>query len=160
EVKTPFKYGIVLRPGEHESIDCPSVFRFSGKWYMVYIAIKDKIGYETFLAGSNDLLQWTKLGKILPFGESGWDQWQAAGGLAVVDPKWDGTRELQSYDGKYWMSYIGGAKQGYETDPLSIGMAWTKTPSQPLPWNRLADNPVLAPEQPDARSFEKATLYK
>src|SRR5262245_7556704 len=66
EVKTPFKYGIVLRPDEHETIDCPSVFRFGGKWYMAYIAIKDKIGYETFLAGSEDLLRWKKLGKILP----------------------------------------------------------------------------------------------
>jgi len=75
EVKTPFKYGIVLRPGEHESIDCPSVFRFDDKWYMVYIAIKGKIGYETLLAQSNDLVTWKTLGKILPFAQSGWDRW-------------------------------------------------------------------------------------
>src|SRR5262245_6376353 len=48
EVKTPFKYGVILRPGTNESFDCPSVFRFGNKWYMVYIAIKNKIGYETF----------------------------------------------------------------------------------------------------------------
>ena len=85
EVKTPFKYGVILRPGEHESIDCPNVFRFGDKWYMVYIAIKDKVGYETYLAESKDLLHWKTLGKILPFAESGWDQWQAAGGVALAD---------------------------------------------------------------------------
>jgi predicted GH43/DUF377 family glycosyl hydrolase len=160
EVKTPFKYGIILRPSEHESIDCPNVFRFGDKWYMVYIGIKEKVGYETYLAESKNLLQWKTLGKILPFAESGWDRWQAAGGIALANSEWGGTGELQSYDGKYWMSYIGGAKQGYETDPLSMGMAWTKTPDRPIPWTRYADNPILAPDQPDARSFEKATLYK
>jgi predicted GH43/DUF377 family glycosyl hydrolase len=58
------------------------------------------------------------------------------------------------------MSYIGGAKQGYETDPLSVGIAWTKTPDRPVPWTRVAENPILGPDQPEARSFEKATLYK
>jgi predicted GH43/DUF377 family glycosyl hydrolase len=160
EVKTPFKYGIVLRPGDRESIDCPNVFRFGEKWYMVYIVIKDKVGYETFLAESKDLLDWRPLGKILPFADGGWDRWQAAGGIALTDPEWGGTSELQRYEGRYWMSYIGGAKQGYETDPLSIGIAWTTAPNQPIPWTRNAENPVLAPDQPDSRSFEKATLYK
>jgi predicted GH43/DUF377 family glycosyl hydrolase len=160
EVRTPFKYGVILHPSEHESIDCPNVFHFGDKWYMVYIAIKDKVGYETFLAESKDLLHWKTLGKILPFAEGGWDRWQAAGGVALANAAWGGTSELQSYDGKYWMSYIGGAKQGYETDPLSIGMAWTKTPDQPIPWTRCAGNPILAPNQSDARTFEKATLYK
>ena len=160
EVKTPFKYGVVLRPGENESVDCPNVFRQGDKWFMIYIAIKNKIGYETFMAESEDLVHWKKVGRILPFAESEWDQWQAAGSIALVDPAWAGSGEVQRFDGKYWMSYIGGAKQGYETDPLSIGMASTKTPERPIPWHRLAANPVLTPHQPEARSFEKATLYK
>src|SRR4051812_33952883 len=61
EVKTPFKYGIVVRPGDGELVDCPSVFRFGGKWFMVYVAAKDKIGYQTFLAESTDLLSWKAL---------------------------------------------------------------------------------------------------
>src|SRR4051812_27611735 len=44
EVKTPFKYGIILRGGENELLDCPSVFRFGEKWFMVYIAIRDNVG--------------------------------------------------------------------------------------------------------------------
>ena len=160
EVKTPFKYGIVLRAGENESVDCPNVFRFGDHWYMVYVGIKNKVGYETFLAKSDDLLEWKPLGKILPFADSGWDRWQAAGGIALADFTWGGSGELQKYRGKFWLSYIGGATQGYEPDPLAIGLAWTNNPDRPSPWHRLVDNPVLAPNDSNARAFEQATLYK
>jgi hypothetical protein len=33
-VKTPFKYGIVLRGAAAEKIDCPCVFSHRGKWFM------------------------------------------------------------------------------------------------------------------------------
>jgi predicted GH43/DUF377 family glycosyl hydrolase len=160
EVRTPFKYGIVIPRGEGEQVDCPNVFRHGGKWYMVYVAIKNQVGYETRLAASDDLLEWSTLGTILPFGADGWDKWQADGSIALVDPEWGGSCELQQFDGKYWISYFGGAKQGYETDPLSIGLATTSAPDKPEPWARLAENPVLSPGQPDARWFEKVTLYK
>jgi hypothetical protein len=84
-----------------------------------------------------------------PFRESGWDRGQAAGGLALVDAAWEGSAALQSYNGRYWMSYLGSAKEGYEPDPLTVGVAWTKTPHRPRPWTRLAENPVLTPDQPD-----------
>ena len=161
EAKTPYKYGIVLQPSnQDEYFDCPNVFRYGDKWYMLYVAIKNKVGYETYLAESDDLLAWKPLGKVLPFAKEGWDKWQADGSLALVDPTWDGSAELHPFDGKYWMSYFGGAKQGYETDPLSLGLAWTKMPNEPRPWTRLAENPVLGPAQPDARPFERVTLYK
>ncbi len=160
EVKTPFKYGIVLRPGPEELVDCPSVFRYEGKWFMVYVANKAKVGYETLLAESDDLLNWKPLGKILPFRETGWDAWQADGGMSLVDPVWGGSAAPERYDGKYWISYIGGAEHGYEPDPLSIGLAWTTTPNVAKAWTRLTENPVLSPSQPDVRDFEKVTLYK
>ena len=161
EVKTPFKYGVVLRPeSADELFDCPNVFRDRGRWYMLYVAIKQKVGYETCLAESDDLLRWKTTGKVLPFSESGWDRWQGDGGLALCDATWGGSGELQTYDGKYWMSYIGGAKTGYEPDPLAIGLAWTKTSTLAAPWTRLAENPVLTSDQTDARLFERATLYK
>jgi predicted GH43/DUF377 family glycosyl hydrolase len=160
EVKTPFKYGVVLKGETNELVDCPSIFRDGGHWYMMYVANSNKVGYETFLARSDDLLHWNKLGKILSFAGSGWDAWQTDGGIALPDYEWDGSHKLEKYDGKYWLSYIGGAKQGYETDPLSIGIAWTKTPTKKREWNRLAENPVLSREQPDVREFERKTLYK
>lgn len=160
EVKTPFKYGIVLRGEPGELVDCPNVFRHAGRWFMIYVANKDKIGYQTCLARSDDLLHWEKLGPILSFRREGWDAWQADGGLALYDTRWDGTHELDRHDGRYWLSYLGGAQQGYEPDPLAIGLAHTDDPAAAREWTRLAENPVLAPDQRDARDFERVTLYK
>jgi predicted GH43/DUF377 family glycosyl hydrolase len=160
EVKTPFKYGVVIRGEANQLVDSPSVFRKDGQWYMVYVTITGSVGYETCLARSADLLKWEKLGKILSFRPDGWDRWQRAGYLALSDTTWGGSCELQTYDDKYWMSFLGGALQGYETDPLAIGLAWTKTPTEAREWTPLAENPVLHRDQPDVRDFEKVTLYK
>lgn len=160
QVQTPYKYGIVLKPAPGGLVDCPSVYRYRGAWYMLYVANQGKVGYETYLARSGDLLHWTPLGKVLPFSGAGWDRWQGDGGAALVDPRWGGSAELERYDGKYWMTYIGGALQGYETDPLSVGVAWTDEPGRARPWNRIPENPVLSPTDPTARAFERKTLYK
>jgi predicted GH43/DUF377 family glycosyl hydrolase len=112
------------------------------------------------LAESTDLLNWTPRGKILPFAEKGWDAWQGDGGFALVDSEWGGSAALQSFQGKYWMTYIGGAQHGYEPDPLALGLAWTTTPMEAKPWTRLAENPVLSPTDAGAREFEAKTIYK
>lgn len=161
EVKTPFKYGVVLRgDATNQLVDCPSIFREGQTWHMMYVAISNGVGYETFLASSDDLLNWKKLGKILSFTKTGWDAWQADGGFSLVNYTWGGDLSLEKYDNKYWLSYIGGALQGYETDPLSIGIAWTKSPTKVQEWTRLTQNPVLGPKDADVREFERKTLYK
>jgi predicted GH43/DUF377 family glycosyl hydrolase len=162
EVKTPFKYGVVIRGADpDELVDCPTVFRSGGRWFMMYVAISNQVGYQTFLAKSDDLLHWQPLGKILSFTRTNdWDAWQADGSIALCDYRWEGGHEPEKYQGRYWLSYIGGAKQGYETDPLSIGIAWTKDPTAAQEWNRIAENPILSGKDPDARVFEKKTLYK
>ena len=108
---------------------------------------------------SDDLLHWEKLGKTLTYNKGRWDDLQKAGYIALQDYKWGGSYEVESFNGRYWFSYLGGKLSGYETDPMSIGMAWTKDPSRPEEWNKLED-PVLTADQPDARYFEKLTLYK
>lgn len=158
-VKTPFKYGVVLRGRAEELIDCPNVFRHAGRWHMIYIAF-DGRGYETRLAVSDDLRDWRPLGVILPRAERGWDAEQAAGGYALIDHRWDGTWELQRHAGRYWLSYLGGAKIGYETPPLSIGLASTLEPGRAQTWERLPTNPILGPADADARPFERDTLFK
>ena len=159
QVKTPYKYGVILKGENKTKLDCPSVFRHEDRWYMTYIVF-DGSGYETALAQSDDLLNWKYLGKILTRRENAWDANQVAGYIALQDHKWGGSYKLRRHDGKYWLSYIGGALKGYETDPLAIGIAWTKTPQKPIEWNRIAENPVLHRDQPDAREFENTTLYK
>ena len=160
EVKTPFKYGIIIPAEKGEMIDCPNIFRHNGRWYMMFVAIQDSVGYETHLAVSDDLIKWQRLGKILTFSKQGWDAWQADGGIALYDTRWGGTHELAQHDGQYWLSYLAGAKQGYEPDPLAIGLAHTADPTAIREWTRLPENPVLAPGQADTRDFEHTTLYK
>ena len=157
--KTPFKYGVVLRGTAEEKVDCPCVFRHHGAWFMIHIAF-DGRGYETRLARSDDLLEWRPMGAILKRGTGRWDTEQAAGGAALVDPDWEGKWEIQAHEGRYWMSYLGGARPGYETPPLSIGLAWTDDPGAAREWRRFENNPVLGPGDPSARAFEKDTLFK
>ena len=47
EVKTPFKYGVVIRGETNQVVDCASIFRQNGLWYMVYVGNTKKVGYET-----------------------------------------------------------------------------------------------------------------
>jgi hypothetical protein len=158
EVKTPYKYGVVISGEGGDPVDCPSVFMHNGTWYMMYICM-NKVGYETHIAQSDNLLEWKPLGKILSFRKGTWDANQAAGYIALQDPEWKGSHKLMQFDRKYWLSYIGGALEGYETDPLSVGIAWTTDPTVPGPWTRL-DGPVLTKDQADCRYWEMLTQYK
>ena len=92
EVKTPYKYGLVVVP-ENDSfkVDCPTVFRRNDSWYMSYIVF-DGRGYETWLAKSDDLLNWQTLDGILSFNTdtTKWDASQKAGYMSLVDTKWGG----------------------------------------------------------------------
>lgn len=159
EIKTEHKYGMILKNTTGKMLDCPNVFRHGEKWYMIYVVF-DGQGYETALAESADLLHWEPRGTILGYTKGTWDANQAGGGVALCDFQWDGSYELAQFQDKYWLSYLGGALTGYETDPLSIGLAWTKHPDQPVAWQRLPENPVLASDDPEAREFEQKTLYK
>ena len=158
QVKTPYKYGIVLRsPNKKMLVDSPSIFRHNDKWYMLYI-LQDGAGYSTHIATSDNLLEWKYNREILKRKDnSDWDGQQSAGYATLQNIDWNGDWSIQKFDGKYWMSYLGGALKGYKTDPLSIGMAWTDELS--APWTRLP-KPIMTPQDNDARAFEKLTLYK
>jgi hypothetical protein len=93
QIKTPYKYGVILKGEKGKKVDCPSVFCHDGAWYMMYI-IFDGAGYETAIAESHDLLDWKPLGKILRFRKGTWDARQAAGYIALQDYTWGGSYEL------------------------------------------------------------------
>nr|WP_294908202.1 glycosylase [uncultured Lacibacter sp.] len=161
EVKTPFKYGLVVTPeNETKKIDCPSVFRKGNSWYMTYIQF-DGRGYETWIAKSKDLLDWTTLGKLMSFSDtSDWDNNQKAGYIALQNTKWGGNYKLEKYQIKYWMIYICVKDSGYESGPLAIGIAnTTNDPIKPHEWNRLS-KPVLSSTDTDVRWWENRKLYK
>lgn len=160
EVKTPCKVGMVLESEAGEQLDSPTVFRFGDAWYMTFVRYDEK-GYETHLAKSDDLLNWKRLGRIFSRGEDGqWDSAQADGWPVLADTRWDGPNTLSKFGGRYWMMYMGGAADGYETDPLSTGIAWTDDPSAMREWTRHEGNPTLRPSDVDARDFEKKTIYR
>jgi len=171
EVKTPYKYGLVITPvDKNKKVDCPSVFRKGKDWYMTYIVF-DGRGYETWLAKSKNLLEWKTLGRIMSFGDRtnkdatdpiaiGWDANQKAGYIALQDTKWGGSYELEKFNGKYWMSFIGGKETGYESGKLSIGIANTAGDvTKPHEWKRVGD-PVLSMTDKDVRWWENRKLFK
>lgn len=166
-VKTPYKYGLVVPPEtSNQMTDSPTVFRYRHKWYMTYIVFNGKTGkegrgYETWLSESSDLLHWKSRGKILSFSDSvKWDCNQKAGYVALVDPAWDGKQKVSRYKGHYWLSYIGGGSKGYETPPISIGMAYSKEKINKVhEWSSLSE-PVLSSDDPDGSWWDKEVLYK
>ena len=168
EVKTPFKYGIVVAPTDnYHKIDCPSVFREGEKWMMTYVVYNGKDGtdgrgYETWLAESDDLLHWTTLGRILSYRDEGWDMNQRGGFPALIDWTWDGSYQMGKYKGRHWLTYIGGHGTGYEAvkEPLDIGLAWTEGDiTKPHEWQS-SDQPLLSINDKDVQWWEKLVQYK
>ncbi len=159
-IKTPYKYGAVIKD-DNNMTDSPSVFKYNNKWYMYYIMInKDtrNSGYETHFASSDDLLNWKYEGKIFErVSDDSWDSKQRAGYAAFVDMNFGETNEIQQINEKYYMAYLGGNLDGYETDPLSMGLAFADTPVSKF---IRFEKPILRPCDEDAREFETLTLYK
>ena len=161
EVKTPYKYGLILVPDSNSyKMDCPTIFRHDDKWVMTYIVF-DGRGYETWLALSDNLIDWDIKGKIMQFSDStDWDMNQKAGYPSLINYEWGGSYEIHSYENKYWMSYFGGNSEGYERGLLSVGIAFTdQDPAVMHDWQRL-DHPVMTAKDEDARWYDNSTIYK
>lgn len=158
QVKTPYVYGMVVRPEPDQRADSGSVFRHGDAWYMVHVVYRDQ-GYDTQLRRSTDLLHWELVGDVLPRRAGAFDSTQAAGYIALQDTTWGGSNTLGTFRGRYWMSYIAGNDPGYEAGNLEIGVASTPDPTADRPWDRL-DRAVLSSGDVDVRYWERAKLYK
>jgi beta-galactosidase len=160
EVRTPYKFGLALAPTDNKHrFDCPTVFREGKHWYMSYLVF-DGRGYETWLATSDDLLNWKTLGRILPFGKDGWDNNQRGGYISLIDIDWGGSYKASKFAGRHWLSYIGGAAEGYEMGMLKVGIASTTSDiTKPHDWTTYP-KPVLSPEDEDNGWWESLTQYK
>ncbi len=168
EVRTPYKYGMVVAPADnYHKIDCPTVFRVGEQWLMTYVVYNGKEGldgrgYETWLAASDDLLHWETKGRILSYLEEGWDMNQRGGFPALIDWTWGGSYAINQHKGKYWMTYIGGHGTGYEAvrEPLNIGMAWTSGDITTAHEWQSADKPLLSINDKKVQWWEKLVQYK
>ncbi len=158
---TPKRLGGVIK-ADGMMCDSPTVFRHNGRFYMYYIMISKNVnesGYETHIAVSDDLVKWEYMGKILKRDENrDWDSGQIAGYAALCDIDLFGSHEIGQYDGKYYISYLAGNSNGYEPDPLLMGIASTDDPVNGSFTRR--DKPILTPFDDDTRFFEDKTLYK
>lgn len=168
EVRTPYKYGLVVAPADNgHKIDCPTVFRADGKWVMTYVVYNGKggldgRGYETWMATSSDLLHWQTEGRLLSYRDEGWDMNQRGGFPALIDWTWGGSYQMNRYKGQYWMTYIGGHGTGYEAvrEPLNIGLAWTgQQPATAHEW-QTQRTPLLSINDKEAQWWEQLVQYK
>ena len=105
EVRTPYKYGMVVAPTDnYHKIDCPTVFRVGEKWFMTYVVYNGKDGldgrgYKTWLSESDDLLHWQTQGRLLsyPSDTTRWDANQRGGFPALIDWTWGGSYGISKY---------------------------------------------------------------
>ncbi|MDR1156804.1 MAG: hypothetical protein LBK75_00640 [Oscillospiraceae bacterium] len=174
EVKTPYEYGVILRPGQVGDIDSnvvdnPLPFRIPGDEdhvYMTYVA-HDGVGYQTGLARSADFVTWEKLGTVIDNRNvQTWDRYNAAGYI-VRDHEWGKAPYPHvvpadnegPFAGKYVMSYLASDTAGYEAGVKRGGMAYTDRlldeDGSPVLWTRWPD-PVLVP----THSYEKNIIWK
>lgn len=162
KIKTPIKRGAVMK-WEHDMTDSPTVFQKDGVYYMYFIAISKDCsvsGYETHLAASQDLLHWEYRGPVFRRNDlNHWDSKQCAGYAAFKDVQFDGTNELHKVNGQYYITYLAGNSDGYEPDPLYMGMASSSDPTKSDSFHRFED-PILTPMDADSRPMETKTLYK
>ncbi|MBM7568858.1 hypothetical protein [Paenibacillus sacheonensis] len=145
-------------PGAYDelAVDCPFVFRHQDKFFMLHVGFNG-VAYQTALATSDNLIDWTPYGVILKRGEgSGWDSRNAAGCWLLRENDLDGVPKLKKWNDRYWLVYHAYPDDGYEAGPARIGLAWTQDEDL-LTWNRLPE-PILTPE--DGEAWERGGLYK
>ena len=101
--------------------------------------------------------------RILPFSTNGWDAWQADGGVALADTRWDGNaRELEKFDGTI-LAPPTSAAPSKATKPTRFPSAspgrTIPPPRTPGTRPRAKSCPVTAPTR-RPQVFEQKTLYK
>lgn len=162
KIKTPYKYGAVMK-FDTALCDSPTVFRYRDAWYMSFIKIDKEVtssGYESHLARSKDLLHWEYLYPTLRRRDDDtWDAKQIAAYAAFVENAWEGQYRLQKVGGAYHMAYLGGALNGYETAPLSMGQCRVGEVTDPATYHR-RESAVLTPFDADVRRGENGCIFK
>ncbi|AZN42517.1 glycoside hydrolase family protein [Paenibacillus albus] len=164
-LRTPHKWGRpVLQgsgtPGQFDSwaVDCPFVFYHHDQFHMMYIGF-DGSGYQTGLAVSDNLLDWTPKGIMLERLQAGsrWDHVGAAGSWLLLesDQLYEIPR-LKKLNNKYWMIYHSYPEVGYEAGGAVMGLAWCED-EELLHWHRL-DEPIFTYES--GEHWELGGLYK
>jgi predicted GH43/DUF377 family glycosyl hydrolase len=119
-------------------VEDPRLVRLDDRYYLTYTAYNGKDA-QLCLAESTDLINWKRLGVILPAYQGQWNRgWTKSG--AIVPKK---------IAGKYWMYWLGTAAD--QTDQMGISSS-----TDLVHWNEESETPVL-PRRPgkfDSRVVE------
>jgi sucrose-6-phosphate hydrolase SacC (GH32 family) len=158
--ETPHKYGkLVLAASsdksafDSRSVDCPFAFSHEGLSYMTYVGF-DGAGYQTGLASSKDLVNWTKLGCILRRDPSSpITRFNVAMTWIVRQTGLRTQGGLLKIRGRFLGVYHAYPNAGYESGPAVIGLCWT---DDLMHWE--IGDIILRPD--DGAEWERGGLYK
>lgn len=138
------------------AVDVPTVFTHNGRYHMFYVGFDGK-GYQTALARSDDLINWTCAGVILKRGGNReWDRVGMAATAILMDKDLYGGNHPVKYNGKYWLMYHSYPGFGYESGSAEVGLAWTED-EELLDWH-FYGGPVFSWK--DGAEWERGGLYK
>jgi len=138
---------------DSHAVDCPFLFHHHGKFWMTYVGW-DGIGYQTGLASSSDLVNWTKEGLILGRGPKGsMTEYNAALTCILRDNELFGPGTLKQVNGRFVGTYHAYPDPGYESGPAVIGLCFS---TDLRTW--IVGDPVL--ESDPGFSWEAGGLYK
>jgi hypothetical protein len=131
---------------QFHNTDCPCVYQLPGRadtWFMTLIAF-DGHSYNSFVAESPNLLQWTHPRLAMGFGPPCEFDFGGCVIGALLYESYDvkAPRLLKRHDGKYWTLYGCYPRQGgYELRPGYEGVACS---DDGLTWRRAKNAPILA----------------
>lgn len=159
-LRTPEKLGrLVIEPSwskgtfDSHGVDCPFPFYHDGSYWMTYVGF-DGIGYQTGLARSENLFDWTKEGCVFGRGKAGSvTAYNAAMTGILRDNALFGPGTLKQVGGRFVGTYHAYPDPGYEAGPAVIGLCYSDDLRN---WE--AGPPVLEPDP--SCPWEAGGLYK
>jgi len=148
--------------GKFHNFDVPTVYQIPGqpgKWFMSFIGFNGQ-GYNSFVAESTDLVQWTNPRLAMGFGPP--NEFDHGGCVigAFLYESYDikASRVLKQRDGKYWTLYGCYPLQGgMELRPGYEGVAVSE---DGLTWRRAKNAPILSVKDKDCGTWEKDCIYQ
>jgi len=158
--ETPYKYGGLVLSASPESnafdsraVDCPFVFSHDGLYYMLFVGF-DGTGYQTGLARSRNLTEWSKLGCILRRNpSSAVTRYNVAMNWILRENALRSPGRLKKVDGRFLGVFHAYPEPGYESGPAVIGLSWGRSLME---WE--IGEVILRPEE--GAEWEQGGLYK
>ena len=152
----------ILGLEKFHNFDVPTIYQVPGqaqRWFMSFIGFNGK-GYNSFVAESTDLLNWTNPRLAMGFGKEGAFDFGGVVLGAYLYKSYDikAPRLLKKRDGKFWSLYGCYPRQGgYEMRPGYEGVAVSK---DGLTWQGAKNTPILAVQDSDCGVWEKDCIYQ